>query len=664
MDANSKLYETLNQNYNSVELQDNGYYHCFNYSSGIECYVKADCPSDASMLSYLPGQGGAWDTGKDANQLREDMKSANPQFDVCVISSTSSNPNNVAERTTSVLNQAGIQIDNSTFLGFSAGVQNAFQDSSEYYANHPNCKIQVVLGDNDNIYNSDVQNCKNLAEAGIPIYAVGPSERKYSGKASRTIDLLSANGFNAYEITTESPVHTSINRDIVATGLIGYIGGNRNSVDNFTTNPKFDSTNWSVYEHENGVTKPVDLSVLSGTKPSNRKQSNNNSNNNNSNSNNNDGDNDYKFLLATENHEITEYDSEVKTKYAGLKNMSPLLISALHGGTSSSTFSSPTISSNLQFVETTMNSLRTAIQNSNFLDSLRGQTFRSSQGIPGCIGSYIDAYFDIVGTLMDSLALETESIVSYGQAIADMDMDLSRKADELSSIDSIVQKTTSPAAVGTSIASKQVSFGGNGSVVSNTSKTHTNNTGSASRSTYRSYGGGGYSTPSQSNASSEKAEQSNKQEVSQSLNKELTKKDDVNKTLKKNSVEVEHSKVIQNNKSSEIVKNENSNKENSGGVVSNNAIDNQKNNGNINNNKVVEDNVKKDILTNESKTDLNDSKKLNNQINDNASNDNTKHINDKNNNNFKDIALGLGVLGGAAYGGHYIVKKIKEKEDE
>ena len=73
-----------------------------------------------------------------------------------------------------------------------------------------------------------------------------------------------------------------------------------------------------------------------------------------------------------------------------------------------------------------MNEIRNQVKNTSFLNNFQNIQLRSSSGIPGCISGYLNAYFDLVGSLMNSISLETESIVSYAQAVVDLDEDLAR----------------------------------------------------------------------------------------------------------------------------------------------------------------------------------------------------------------------------------------------
>ena len=68
-----------------------------------------------------------------------------------------------------------------------------------------------------------------------------------------------------------------------------------------------------------------------------------------------------------------------------------------------------------------MNAIRSQVKSSSFLNNVALPKFRSYSGIPGCIGAYIDKFYDYVGDLMDLVVEETDAITSLGQVMVDMD---------------------------------------------------------------------------------------------------------------------------------------------------------------------------------------------------------------------------------------------------
>ena len=145
---------------------------------------------------------------------------------------------------------------------------------------------------------------------------------------------------------------------------------------------------------------------------------------------------DFSQYIDAEAFDITAYDSSVMETCKPLAGIGAAAgISYLTDPTLQSSLHNQNIVSDLQYVSQSMNEIRSSIQNTKFLSSLQGLTFRNSEGIPGCLTPIIEAYFQAVGALLATLANETNSIMSYAQACADMDSDYANKAGKISEID-------------------------------------------------------------------------------------------------------------------------------------------------------------------------------------------------------------------------------------
>ena len=118
--------------------------------------------------------------------------------------------------------------------------------------------------------------------------------------------------------------------------------------------------------------------------------------------------------IQKDNFTITKKESAAKEKYSSLRYLDQL---SLH--------STKPISSEYSYVESFVSQLREQIKNTIFLQDYSYFNFRSANGILGVIGEYAEIYYDAVGKLMEDLASESESILSYAQAMIDMDNDLS-----------------------------------------------------------------------------------------------------------------------------------------------------------------------------------------------------------------------------------------------
>ena len=92
------------------------------------------------------------------------------------------------------------------------------------------------------------------------------------------------------------------------------------------------------------------------------------------------------------------------------------------------------ISSEVKYINNSMNSIRASVRSSSYLGGIETMNFRSSSGIPGCIGKYISAYYALVNQLLNYIALETEAVNSYGQAMVDMDNAMKNDALEIGEV--------------------------------------------------------------------------------------------------------------------------------------------------------------------------------------------------------------------------------------
>ena len=151
---------------------------------------------------------------------------------------------------------------------------------------------------------------------------------------------------------------------------------------------------------------------------------------------------DFSKYLDVDDFEIKAYDSTLMNTFSPLAGMGALGLSYLNNPELQSNLHGTEIVSDLTFVSDSMNQIRTGISGTSFLSSLQGLTFRSSDGIPGCLVGYIEAYFNVVGALLNDLAQETSSVMSYAQAYADMDADLGNTAGKIAAMDADGNMTT------------------------------------------------------------------------------------------------------------------------------------------------------------------------------------------------------------------------------
>ena len=115
---------------------------------------------------------------------------------------------------------------------------------------------------------------------------------------------------------------------------------------------------------------------------------------------------------------IQEVESPIKSKYQLLKSINTDTKIASKSGRS--------ISSDYDYVSTTMNNIKNQVKASSFVDGTQNFGFRAGGGIASMIQEYVNMYYDIVGSLMNSLSMEADAVISYGQAYVDMEDDMKK----------------------------------------------------------------------------------------------------------------------------------------------------------------------------------------------------------------------------------------------
>ena len=293
-------------------------------------------------------------------------------------------------------------------MTFSASSGVGFDRLNAFIEAHPD--IDCVMVCNNGVksrVDSVIRNSskyKALIESGTPIMLNDPYSM--SGMDSRTINAGKA-GFNFYWLKSKSNSHVAFNADIINNRFVDYLLGYRDSFGTTDLSGKrelgyqlvaLDPTTGKLQVVE---FDEVTINALAKVKIPNLQR-----------------------LLAYDKFDIQE-KAVPKTEVTGtLGELSRVLVSSPTGK----------ISSSYYFVWEKMDDLRKQIKSSGYLSSLKNTTFRSSSGIPACISKYVNAYFDLVSSLLTNLAIESESVVSYAQAMIDMDDDMEAGASELGTV--------------------------------------------------------------------------------------------------------------------------------------------------------------------------------------------------------------------------------------
>lgn len=391
---NIEDYIRQNFNANKVEpITQNGQvigYYAQNKSTKNEIYIPVSAVNNSSvgMVSYIPGSGGS---NPDANVLRDRIFNNPPNY-IVSISSGSGDKNNCIQSGLQMAQGVNANVDRNVTVCFSASGFIGVKRNEELLASNPNIKTAVISCEPYGEGNFNASSAVNLANSQTPIIFAAPD----SGFHINMLDLIKnfkSNGLNAYLLETDysSDPHVKTNRDILSSGILDYILGDASDFDkskgggNGWDFIKYDpATGQIIFAAYDEIQGSLAVSIA-----------------------------DLEKLFSYDSHTIGKESSQVNDKYSLLKNVGKI------GNPELTTFSSK-----YKVVYDNVNDIRTNIGSNSFVGNLSNQTYRSYEGIPGCIGYYLDTYYDAVGSLLNTLGLETESIMSYAESIVQLDKEL------------------------------------------------------------------------------------------------------------------------------------------------------------------------------------------------------------------------------------------------
>ncbi len=391
------------------------------FATGINGYDQLYIPTSAlnnsnvGMVSYIPGAGGS---GNDAAALRDRIHSGNPPDYIITIASSCGDKQNCMNTGYQAAQALNANVTNNVTVCFSASGYIGLEHTEEFLRSHPDVSSTVISCEpypygSSNVYNCDADHISAMVQNGTKVIFVAP--KNFHINMQDEISHLNQNGLDAYWLQTNysgthGDTHVATSRDILSSGILDYILGYS---DDFNHEPggKNYSPGYDLIGYDEKTGQYVRISyeelIQSGVGVVRIP--------------------DISKLKAVDNFEIKTKESPVPSKYAGLKNLTTDAKIESKSGRK--------ISSDYEFVSTSMNKLKSQIKNSSFLTGLTNLGFRSSSGIPGCIAGYINTYFDIVGSLMNSLSMEADAIISYGQAYVDMEDDMKKGVDKIGTIE-------------------------------------------------------------------------------------------------------------------------------------------------------------------------------------------------------------------------------------
>ena len=412
------VYETLQQTYPNCTITpvsqngnvtgyyvDGGY-----YTDSIYIPMSAVSNSNAKMVSYMPGAGGS---GPDAAILRERIQSNPPDYIVSIALSCDDS-NRCIERGYNTAQSLNSNVSENVTMCFSASGDIGIYHTADFLSNHPNVKSTIVSCEPYREVNfNNTGQLSTLANTNTPIvFAVPNNWYKVNGD---DLDDFKKYGIDAYIMGTNygEDHHMQTNNNIISSGFLDYLLGKSDSFDKSAGGG--DGYSFYKYDPTTGQVVAADFSEIVGSAF---------------------GIPDISSLLTADEHTIGEKDSPVNDKYKTLKELPNIGNAEL-----------VEFSSSYKIVYENMNQLRSQIRSSAFLNGVTNFQYRSKSDIPGCITPYLNNYFDIVGSLLNSISMETESIVSYAEAIVNLDNELAQDGNE-GKTGSIVEKDNNSKFIG------------------------------------------------------------------------------------------------------------------------------------------------------------------------------------------------------------------------
>lgn len=354
-----------------------------------EIYIPANTTGNVGMVSYIPGSGGS---GNDAKMLRELINSGNPPDYVITIAASCSDHNNCMENGLRMAQAADLNVTDNVTVCFSASGFLGVDRTNSFSANHPDIQSTVISCEPYNTSYLKMDRIQGLVDGNVPVVFVAPDSGFHINMLNK-IEELKKHGINAYLLETDygSNAHIATNRDILTNGILEYILGERDDFD-ITRAGGYD---FLTYDPESGKVVYANYEDLANSKIGAVRIPN------------------IDKIKSVDSFNITEEISPISTKYANLGNKKDIHLVSKSGSL---------LASNYTYANTSIDNIRSYIKNtaSNFSTF----NFRSTSGIPGCLSGYLNKYFDYINSLLSSLSAETESVMSYAQAVVDYDEEL------------------------------------------------------------------------------------------------------------------------------------------------------------------------------------------------------------------------------------------------
>ncbi len=416
--ANNNLYNYLTANFGKVTILKNGMYHAV-ASNGDEMYLNPNDPN-VNLHVYLPGLGGG--KHRVTNSFRSIMESSTTPSYSLVLANQWEDRKQILTQTYNALRSCGYNLNELEVSGNSASGGTAISRTASFLLKHPEYadRTAIILNDAYNMersYTKDQQ--RVLLDNQIPIIFVTPS-RKYSVYGSNRVRAwttpFTSKGFNVICFDSNDTGHNELSEYCFVNRIPEYIFGLTNEVGN---NGKVRAANYKAYKY-NPQTKQYERVELSSAQLKSIFRVENIESF------------DSRYYTTADRFNIVNEDLDAFHNFSDLKDLKDVSINLPNN-----LANAETIKNDVQFVTSSMNAIRSQVKSSSFLNNVALPKFRSYSGIPGCIGEYIDKYYDYIGDLMDLVVEETDAITSLAQVMVDMDNDIAERGEALGTVKEI-----------------------------------------------------------------------------------------------------------------------------------------------------------------------------------------------------------------------------------
>ena len=341
-------------------------------------YVPDDVEDSTPAFIYYPGSGGS---GNDAKNIRNMIaESSVPQI---VIIPNESGQSNAATNYYGLISNIGesnnANITNISTMGFSAG------GPSTYNQLLYNAKTNPEGGPYNTVFCDVVgfwpkeEDLAAIAATGSTVMFLEPS---WSNSTSSQSNAMAKAGINVIVATAtgDHGGHVPLNSEALQNGIIDYISGVSSELANA------DIYTFSRYNAETGAWENITIDQVAEL---------------------------YEFGLFNTGDPYRYYEK--------LSTIEPL-------------------ESSNSFLGEKINGLRSAIRNTNFLNSTSGVYFDSTTNIPNVESDIVQNFFTNTSMLLNLLEKDTEKIIEIGNSIEDMNAQLEVQANELN--DGVETSTT------------------------------------------------------------------------------------------------------------------------------------------------------------------------------------------------------------------------------